>query len=560
MENKRYVLGFDFGTLSCRISVIDLRSGRQVFEDSRDYPHGVITGALPDGGSPLENGWALQDPQDYLTVMTQLTHRALERISAEQVAAIGTDFTNCTVVALDSRGVPLCQDPRFRGQPHAWVKLWKHHAAQPYAQRIESVLRGSNTAWFPMYGRNVSSEWLFPKLLQVYEEAPEVFEAALVFLEAADYIPFRLTGRLTRNSATLGVNAFYEESRGYPDRELLERFSPGFSRVLDKLSGTVLSVGSRAGTLTAEAARQLGLPQDVVVAVGHGDSEIAAAGLGLTDSGSMLMVMGTSTCYQMMHTEGVAFDGVCAIVRDGMIPGLYAYESGQPAVGDAFSWFAEHMLPEAYKTEAARQGLSVLAYMDNLCRELAAGESGLVSLDWFNGNRSVLMDYGLRGVIAGLTLQTRPEHIYRSLIEATAFGARRILAGYTQAGIEIRRLYASGGLARKSPVTMQIYADILGRDIHVTSVPNASTLGAGVCAAVALEHGVGTDRAFRQVCGRMVHYDTRVYRPDPQAAAVYDALYEVFLELHDYMGKTSAICEKLNRIQKSAVPSLDKND
>lgn len=552
MTHKPYVCGYDFGTLSCRILVCDRSDGRTVFEASADYPHGVLTRSLPEGGAALGTDWALQDPEDYLYVMTELTRQALEQVPAEQIAAIGTDFTNCTVVALGADGRPLCQQEKFRDVPHAWPKLWKHHAAQPYAERIEEILGREEVEWFPQYGRNVSSEWLFPKLLQVYEEAPEVYAAAHTFLEAADYIPYWLTGNLTRNSATLGVNAFYSAERGLPQGELLEQFSPGFSGVLHKLSGTIKPVGSRAGTLTEEAAGRLGLCPGTVVCVGHGDSEIAAAGLGITESGSMLMVMGTSTCYQMMHRKQTAFDGVCAIVRDGMLPGLTAYESGQPAVGDTFAWFAETMLPERCRAQAARQGMSDLAYMDHLCGQLKAGQSGLVALDWFNGNRSVLMNYGLRGVIAGLSLASKPEEIYRSLIESTAFGARRIFDGYDQAGVEIERVYAAGGLARKSPVTMQIYANILDRSITATSISNSSSMGAAVCAAVALEEETGSYELFRKICGRMVHYDTVVYHPQPDQVKVYDRLYGVYLQLHDFVGIHADICTQLNEIQSAA--------
>ena len=552
MANRPYVCGYDFGTLSCRITVSDRSTGETVYEAGVDYPHGVISQQLPESDVALGLDWALQDPEDYLEVMTQLTRMALEKVAPEEIAAIGTDFTNCTVVALGADGRPLCMQENFRQTPHAWPKLWKHHAAQPYAKRIEEILTAENVDWFPLYGRNVSSEWLFPKVLQVYEEAPEVYAAAGTFLEAADYIPYWLTGNLVRNSATLGVNAFYEEGRGFPQKDLLEKFSPGFSGVLDKLTGSVKPVGSRAGTLTPQAAERLGLLSDTVVAVGHGDSEIAAAGLGVTEAGSMLMVMGTSTCYQMMHRNKIAFDGVCAIVRDGMIPGLVAYESGQPAVGDTFAWFADNMLPQQYQKAAADEEMNVLAYMDRLCGQLKAGESGLVALDWFNGNRSVLMNYGLRGVIAGLSLASRPEEIYRSLIEATAFGARRIFDSYTQAGVGIEKVYAAGGLARKSPVTMQIYADILNRSITATSISNSSSLGAAVCAAVALEEEIGTYEAFRRVCGRMIHYDAAVYRPDPKAAATYEKLYQVYLELHDFVGKQASMCEALNAIQTAA--------
>jgi len=552
MAKKQYVLGYDFGTLSCRVIAGDLRTGETLFEASACYPHGVISERLPGSGVMLGRDWALQDPDDYLAVMARLTREATRKVPADGIAAMGIDFTNCTVVALGADGKPLCGDSRFREQPHAWVKLWKHHAAQPYAERMEAVLRERGTDWFRAYGRNVSSEWFYPKVLQVYEEAPQVYKAADIFLEAADYLPYWLTGNLARNSATLGVNAFYGVSRGYPDASLLDAFSPGFGSVLQKQRGEIVPVGSRVGTLRPEAAAFLGLDAGVAVAAGHGDSEVVAAGLGTVEPGGMIMAMGTSTCYQMMHREAVLFDGVCAIVQDGMIPGLFAYESGQPAVGDSFSWVADRLLPGGYKEEAARRGLDALAYMDMLCGMLRPGEAGLVSLDWLNGNRSVLMDYNLRGVIAGLSLATKPEHIYRSMVEATAFGARRILESYREAGVRIERVIASGGLPRKSPVVMQLYADILGRDITVPKVSYASALGAGVCAAVAYEYGTGSREAFQRVCGRMARYGSAAYRPDPRAAAVYNRLYELYLELHDFAGRASGLCGKLNEIARTS--------
>ena len=550
---SKFVCGYDFGTLSCRLLVVSLETGEAVFEKSMDYPHGVIGGSLPESGVPLGADWYLQDPADYLSVMAALTREAVRAVPPEDIAAIGTDFTNCTVVALDGEGRPLCLREKFRDRPHAWVKLWKHHAAQPWAARMEAALETAGFPWYREYGRNVSSEWFFPKVLQVYEEDREVFDAAQVFLEAADYIPLALTGRLTRNSATLGVNAFYDSRRGFPPEQFLDGLSPGFGRaVLPKLAGEILPVGSPAGRLTQEAAELLSLRPGTVVAVGHGDSEVAAAGLGITEPGSMLMVMGTSTCHQLMGEGKTAFDGVCAIVEDGMIPGLTAYESGQPAVGDAFAWFADNMVPARYEEEARQEGLPLLAYLDRLAGKLRPGQTGLVALDWFNGNRSVLMNYHLTGLVAGLSLATKPEHIYRALLEATAFGARKIFDGYEAAGVPIRKVYASGGLARKSPVTMQIYADILGREVTVTSLPNASAMGACVCGAVALGGRRACRKDFQEAAGRIVRYDTAVYAPDQKAAKVCGQLYQVFCRLHDFAGMESDVCAELRRLREPA--------
>jgi len=316
-------------------------------------------------------------------------------------------------------------------------------------------------------------------------------------------------------------------------------------------------VGSRAGHLSESAARLLGLGTDVTVSVGHGDSEVACAGLGITRSGSMLMVMGTSTCFQMLFDSKISFDGVAAIVDGGMIPGLTAYESGQPAVGDAFAWYIENMMPAKYARKAEEEGLSPIVYMNRLAERLNPGESGLVSLDWMNGNRSVLMEYNLRSFIAGLSLETKPEAVFRSMIEATAFGARKILEGYESAGVSIEKLYAVGGLSVKSPLTMQIYADVLGREIIVPDLPNASAMGACICGAVAYRNELGTREAFEAEGERLVHYSTRTYRPEKRAKEIYDELYRVFSALHDFAGIHSNICSELGRIQRAAKAAFE---
>lgn len=554
---ERFALGFDFGTLSCRALAMDMDTGACRFEQTMEYPHGVIS--VRQDGSPLPPLWCLQDPDDYIAALCSLSASAAEALGKERIAAIGTDFTNCTVLPVDVSGVPLCKLERFRSEPHAWPKLWKHHAAQPYALRMEKILDEKRPDWYADYGGGVSSEWMFPKLLQIYEEAPEIFESSGYFLEAADYITLFLTGRLTRNSATLGVNAFYSAERGLPDAELLDSFSPGFGgAVLPRLGGEVLPVGSLAGVLCENAARMMGLRAGTAVSSGHGDSEAACAGLGLTEPGSMLMVMGTSTCFQMLHDEKRGFEGVCAVVRDAMIPGLTACESGQPAVGDALDWYIRSAMPHGYALAAEAEGMSYIQYMDLMASKLYPGQSGLVSLDWFNGNRSVLKNYDLRACIVGLSLETAPEGLFRSLIEATAFGARKILERHESAGIHVSRLVAAGGLAKKSPLTMQIYADVLGRDIHAASVSNASAMGACVCGAVAEKYGVGSLEAFRETASRMAGCAETVYRPRPEAAEIYDRLYGVFCSLSDFAGDSSGISSSLLEIQKAAKTAFEK--
>lgn len=553
------MLGFDFGSLSCRVLAVDVDTGDCVYQASRDYPHGVIKGTLPETNITLDENWFLQDPADYIEVMCGLTHAAIAELGAETIVSIGTDFTNCTVVGIRENGLPLCAYEEYRNNPHAWVKLWKHHAAQPYAERIEQVLKETETPWLNEYGGNISSEWFFPKLLQIYQEAPDIFAACDFYLEAADYIVYFLTGNIIRNSATLGVNAFYSPERGYPEKELLNRFSEGFGdAVYPKLKGSIVPVGSRAGRLCENAAKRMGLSTAVVISAGHGDSEVACAGLGATESGTMIMVMGTSTCYQMIYERKRFFNGVCAVVENGMIPELVAYESGQPAVGDAFSWYVENMMPAEYARQASAQDMSALQYMNVLASRLLPGEAGLISLDWFNGNRSVLMDYKLKSFVAGLSLDTKPEAIFRSMIEATAFGARKIIEGYENAGVHIEKLIAVGGLSLKSELTMQIYADVLGRALCVATTPNASAMGACVCGAVAYRNETGTRAAFEAEAKRLVRGAEKRYQPNEKATVIYNELYKVFCSLHDFAGLYSDICSELNRIQRVSRKAFEK--
>ena len=554
-DKKRYVLGYDYGTLSCRILAADLQTGESVYSASLDYPHGVISDALEDG-TPLPKNFYLQHPGDYWDVMVRLTRGFLREtgIDKNAVLAMGVDFTNCTVVPLGEDEKVLCQREELAGNPHSWVKLWKHHGAQDYAAEMEEYMKGENIPWFAEYGRNVSSEWFFPKVLQVYREAPDLYEQTDLFLEGTDYITYLLTGNLVRSSAILGVNAFYDEERGFPDEVFFRGLAPGMEKTIyHKLRGEVRPVGSPAGTLRKVFAEMLGLGTHTVVAVGHGDSEVAACGLGVAESGSMILVMGTSTCYQFLYEEKKTFDGVCAIVRDGMVPGLYAYESGQPAVGDIFAWYAENGVPEAYRTKAEEKGVSLLTYLGECAERLKPGQSGLVALDWLNGNRSVLMDYHLTGVLAGLTLHTKPEEIYRALMEATAFGARKILESYENAGIAVKKVYGAGGLPQKSPLLMQIYADVLGREIAVPLVENSSAMGCCVCAAAALGAEDGGYGSVSEAISRMIRCESIHYRPIPEHTSVYDRLYQVYGGLHRLMGEETTLLHQLHDIQQDVM-------
>lgn len=537
MEGQKYVYGYDFGTLSCRLIVVNIATGEIVAQGVEEYPNGEISERLPNSDVSLPQEWYLQDPDDYINVMSTLSKRLLEKtgISSGDIIGIGSCFTNCTMMPIDIDGTVLCQKEKFRDKPHAWVKLWKHHGAQPYAEEIE-VYAKENVDWIWEYGNNVSSEWFFPKVLQIYREAPEIYEKTDVFIEAADWIVYKMTGNLIRNSATLGVNCFWNPKRGYPDKKFFYDIEPGLENVVeDKMKGEIAVVGTRAGSLTPEFARLLGLTTDTIVSVGHGDSEVAACGTSTVDSGTMIIVMGTSTCQQMIHNTIRDIDGISSVIMDGMIPGFYAYQSGQPAVGDIFEWYADNLAPAEYTTQAKEDNLSILAYMDKKASELQPGESGLVALDWLNGNRSVLMNYDLTGIIMGLKLQTKPEEIFRALLEATAFGTKTIIDGYETEGVAVENIIGAGGLPRKSPLIMQIYSDVLNRKILVPNSVNNSALGSAVCGAVAAKDRSGYN-TIQEAIDKMVPKDFTMYYPNEKNHRVYQELYKVYKQLHDYLG------------------------
>jgi L-ribulokinase len=539
MKTNRYLYGYDFGTQSCRLVVVSAVDGETVAQAEMEYPHGVISEHLPGTDIELKGNWYLQDPEDYITVLTALSKEVLSKakIAPEDVLAIGTAFTNCTMMPIDNNGNVLCTLDRYRNNPHSWVKLWKHHGAEIYAKEIEAYAK-KNFPRLKNYGDSVSSEWLFPKILQVLREARGLYDATYAFIEAADWIVYKLCGNLVRNTATLGVNAFYDDDEGgYPPKEFFAGIDSAFENVVEeKLKGPVAKVGERAGTLTEEMAELMGLTTNTIVAVGHGDSEVAACGAGIVTAGSMIMVMGTSICHQMMSNKKKAFKGVCAVVKDGMVPGFYAYESGQPAAGDILEWYADNLVTECYRKEAEEKGITLFSLLDQKAAKLKPGESGLIALDWFNGNRSILMDYDLTGLIMGLTLKTKPEEIFRALIEATAFGTRVILDTYEDNQMEIKEIIAVGGLPRNSPFVSQLYADILGRKVIVPLISNITALGAAVCAGVAAGSKNGGFKDFDEAAQRIAPKEKMLYMPDKNNVRIYNKLYKVYKTLHDYFG------------------------
>lgn len=551
---SKYTIGVDFGTLSGRAVLVETGSGRELASSVFEYPHAVMDRALPDG-TRLGVDWALQHPQDYLDVFSHTIPQVMQQagVAAQDVIGVGIDFTACTILPVKADSTPLCFLEEFKSEPHAYVKLWKHHAAQDKANLLNETAKKTGQPWLGRYGGKISSEWVFPKLMQLVEEAPEVYNAADYIVEAADWVIWFLTGRQTRNSCTAGYKAIWSKREGYPDKAFFKALDPRLENVVeDKLNCPISPLGSCAGTICEKAAQLTGLLPGTAVAVGNVDAHVTMPAVGIDGPNKMLAIMGTSTCHILISREERNVPGMCGCVEDGVYPGFFGYEAGQSCVGDHFQWFIDNCLPASYYEDAKAQGKNIHAYLRERAQKLAPGESGLLALDWWNGNRSVLVDIDLTGMLLGCTLQTKPEEVYRALIEATAYGTRMIVETFRESGVPVDEFYASGGISQKDPMTMQIYADILNMPIRIAGSTQGPALGSAIFGAVAAGKDRGGYDDIFTAAREMGKLRDEIYRPIPENAAAYDKLYAEYRTLHDYFGRgENDVMKRLKAIKKA---------
>jgi L-ribulokinase len=548
-----FVVGVDFGTLSARAVVARVADGAELGCAVHEYANGVLDSRLP-GGHALPADWALQNPRDWVVALQRAVPEAIRDsgVDAAEIIGIGTDFTSCTVLPTDAGGRPLCEVDGFADRPHAWPKLWKHHAAQPHADRINALAEERKEPWLGRYGGRISSEWQFAKALQLLAEDPQTYAATARWIEAADWIVWQLTGVETRNAATAGYKGIHQDGR-YPSGEFLAALDPRFADFADtRLGLELLPLGARAGGLSAEAAAWTGLRQGIAVAVGNIDAHVSAPAAGATEPGQLLAVLGTSTCHVMVADEAVEVPGMCGVVAGGIVADKYGYEAGQSGVGDIFAWWADEHVPDAYRAEAENRRLSLHQYLTELGAGEPVGAHGLLALDWMNGNRSVLVDHELSGVIVGLTLATRPEQVYRALLEATAFGTRRIVDAFVDAGVPVNELVVAGGLTKNAEL-MQIYADVTGRALSRSVSEQAPALGSAIHAAVA----AGAYPDVHAAAARMGRVERDAIVPDRSRHEEYTVLYREYLRLHDYFGRPeddggNAVLHRLRARRNSA--------
>ncbi len=532
--SDRYVIGVDYGTLSGRALVVRVSDGAELGTAVHEYEHAVMDTTLAATGAALPPEWALQDPNDYREVLRRAVPEAIKNsgIDPSLVIGIATDFTASTPLPVLADGTPLCEVDGFRDRPHAYVKLWKHHAGQGQADRINAVARERGESWLPRYGGFISSEWEYAKALQLVEEDPEIFARMDLWVEAADWIIWQLCGEYLRNACTAGYKGILQDG-AYPSEEFEAALNPAFKGfAATKLAHRIGQLGERAGGLTAEAAAWTGLPEGIAVAVGNVDAHVTAPAAKAVEPGQMLAIMGTSTCHVMNGTSLAEVPGMCGVVDGGIMEGFFGYEAGQSGVGDIFAWYVANQVPGRYFDEAKAAGKSIHQYLTDLAFEEPVGAHGLVALDWHNGNRSVLVDTALSGIIVGQTLATRAEQGYRALLEATAFGTRTIVETFKASGVPVTEFVVAGGLL-KNKALMQMYSDVLRLPLSTIASDQGPALGSAIHAAVA----AGAYASVAEAGNAMGRVERGAYQPNEEAAKAYDALFAEYTLLHDYFGR-----------------------
>lgn len=548
--SEKYTIGIDYGSLSARGVLMRVSDGAAVASCVYEYPHAVLTEALPCGRA-FPSDWALQVPADYKNALGFLIPELIRESGIEpgQVTGLGLDATSTTMLPTTAEGLPLCELPRYASEPHAYIKMWKHHGAARQAERIQRLAEEEKAPWLSQFGGYISAEHYLPKAAQIADEAPELFESCGRLIEVGDWLVWRLTGQDCRGYCAAAFKTYYSLEKGDVDAAFLEKVSAPLAKLSEKLPERVVMVGDRAGRLSAGGARLTGLLEGTPVSAAAVDAHVTAIGSKTTEAGAVLLIIGTSTCVIMQGSEYREVRGLNGVVPDGITSGMNAYEGGQAAVGDLFAWFCKNMVPQSYFEKAAERGMDIQQYLTLLAAEKRPGESGLVALDWINGVRSVLMDFELSALICGMTLETKPEDIYRALIEATAFGAWKIVKAIMDAGVRVEKIYASGGIPLKNKLLMQIYADVFNMDIHVIEEPYSASLGSAILGLAASEEGGG----FENVAALCEGYRRKAglkYSPNPENVPIYRELYDIYSRLYEAYGRENDLMKRLRSLNK----------
>jgi L-ribulokinase len=552
MDHK-YAIGLDYGTNSVRAVIVDLADGTEIANSVYEYPSGE-QGILLDSTDPH---LARQNPADYIEGYVQSVGEAVRvatkhrDFTPEKVVGIGVDTTGSTPIPVDAGGQPLAVQPKFQKNlaAHAW--LWKDHTSAGEAAEITAKAARAKDGYLSKCGGVYSREWYWSKLLHCRRTAPDVFQAAYSWVELADFVPAFLTGQtdpdtLPRGICAAGHKAMYHEAwGGLPRKDFLRRLDPELVRIAEHYADRAVTSDQKAGELTAEMAQKVGLPAGIPVAVGAFDAHMGAVGAGVKP-GTLVKIIGTSTCDITVWPADEPLEdipGLCGIVPGSVLPGMYGLEAGQSAVGDIFNWFVKHLA-----SSGSADGLDPHVRLTREAEQLQPGASGLMALDWNNGNRTILVDPLLTGLVLGQTLHTTAAEIYRALIEATAFGALTIIKRFEEYGVHVKEVVNCGGIAEKNPLVMQIYADVCNRPMKVSRSAQTCALGAAIFGAVA----GGAYRNVPAAQRKMTGTKTTVFRPRKAAAKTYAELYGLYRQLHDAFG-TSGYKGQLHNVMKDLI-------
>lgn len=560
---SKYVIGLDFGTNSCRALIVDISDGRELASSVFSYPSG-FEGVIVDSSDP---NLARQNPADYLTGIEATVKEAIgsakkadPQFNAGAVIGIGVDTTGSSPLPVDKTNTPLCFNVKYKSNPNAMVWLWKDHTSYAEAAQITETASKIRPQYLSKIGGTYSSEWFWSKILHCKNVDKEVFNEAYSFIEICDWIPAELTGiknvdDIKRSICASGHKAMFNESWfGLPDEEFLDTLSSGLGSLRKRLYDKSYTAEESIGTLSKEWAAKLGLSENVVVAVGAFDAHMGAVGAGVTN-GSLVKIIGTSTCDIMVSPSAIPLNdipGVCGIVDGSVMNNFYGIEAGQSAVGDIFLWFVNNLVPEKYGATQAEK----FRNLEIEAAKLQPGETGLLALDWNNGNRTILVDVRLTGLLLGQTLHTQPHEIYRALIEATAFGALAIIDRIEEYGVEIKEVINCGGLAIKNPLMMQIYADIIGRPMKISKSEQTPALGAGIFAAIAAGKKNGGYDSVLEAQKKMTGI-SKTYQPVPANNAVYKKIYSLYHQMYDAFG-TEAWNGKMFNVMKELLTLRDE--
>ena len=530
---KRYTIGIDFGTLSARATLLDAETGKALSKDSTYvYPHAILKEI---GGKVLPNDYAFEHPSDYIEALESVIKNVIisNGIDAQEVEGIGIDVTDSTLIPVYKDLSPLCFNTRFENEPHAYVKMWKHHGAQKHMDLVKGEAERLGEGFVKRYGSGISVETTIPKLVEMAKDASDVYDEADIIMHMGDYLVSILVGKAVYSSAYASLKDGWSVDEGFPSKEYMRSLDARLENVFEeKMGGTPIQAGELAGYVCEEWARRTGLSRDTAVAVGIIDAHASFLLAGLED-GLALVSVGTSSGFNLNAFGGHAIGGVMSCGRGALLKDMMTYDAGLSCVGDLFDWFIKTSVPASYENEAKEKGINVHALLCEKSHGQAVGEHGLCVLGWWNGNRCTLANGDLTGVVVGMRLSTRPEDIYRALIEATAFGMKNIMNNYEDNGLSISKLMVTGGIALKNPMLMQIYADVLGRELHIIDSEQCTALGSAICGAVASGRYKDASEASLALRAGVA----KTYSPIPENVIAYAEIFKKYMTLHDYFGK-----------------------